>query len=218
MARPHHSPCYGGVGVGVDGSTFLDINGMVWDTQLGIAQNGLFPVGGRLSFFLPAWQRITSDKFVLEVIRQGFTLPFVRPPPLSLSPVETTLLLLSKRLALWEEVSSLLNKRAVDTVDLSQDQGGFYSHFFLATKRTGGFHPILSLHGFNSFIGVTKFRMETLSSILQGLHKVGGWCRWISRMLICMYRYTVSGDIFGLLSGTRQGSSLFTNGKFSLLA
>ncbi len=43
-------------------------------------------------FFLPAWQRITSDKFVLQVIRQGYTLPFVRPPPpLSLSPVETPL-------------------------------------------------------------------------------------------------------------------------------
>ncbi len=109
----------------MDGSTFLDIPGLVWDTQLGIAQKGLFPVGGRLSFFLPAWQWITLDKFVLKVIRQGYTLPFVRPPPLSLSPVETPLpRLLSKRQALWEEVSSLLNKGAVETVDLSRDQGG----------------------------------------------------------------------------------------------
>ncbi len=62
---------------------------------------------------------------------------------------------------------------AVETVDLSGDQGGFYYHYFLATKRTGGFHPILNLHGLNSFIRVAKFRMETLTSILQGLHK--GW-------------------------------------------
>ena len=48
------------LGEGVDGSIFLDIPGLVWDTQLGIAQKGLFPVGGRLLFFLPAWQRITS--------------------------------------------------------------------------------------------------------------------------------------------------------------
>ncbi len=79
------------LGEGVDGSTFLDIPGLVWDTELGIAQKGLFLVGGRLSFFLPAWQRITSDRFVLEVIRQGYTLPFVRSPPLSMSPVETLL-------------------------------------------------------------------------------------------------------------------------------
>ncbi len=92
----------------MDGSTVLDIPGLVWDTQLGIVQKGLFPVGGRLSFFLPAWQRITSDKYVLEVVRQGYSLPFVRPPPLSLSPVETPLpRLQSKRLVLWEDVSSL---------------------------------------------------------------------------------------------------------------
>ena len=42
-----------------------------------------------------------------------------------------------------------------------------------ATKRTGGFNPILNLRGLNSFIRVTKFRMDTLTSILQGLHK--GW-------------------------------------------
>ncbi len=44
---------------------------------------------------------------------------------MSLTPVEIPLpKLLFKRLALWEEVSSLLNKRAVETVDLSRDQGG----------------------------------------------------------------------------------------------
>ena len=59
--------------LGGGGSTFLDIPGLMWDTQDGIAQKGLFPVGGRLSFFLPALQRITSTKFVLEVIRQGYT-------------------------------------------------------------------------------------------------------------------------------------------------
>ncbi len=65
------------LGEGVDGSTFLNITGLVWDTQPGRAQKGLFPVGGRLSFFLSAWQRITLDQFVLEVIRQGHSLPFV---------------------------------------------------------------------------------------------------------------------------------------------
>ncbi len=93
---------------------------------------------------------------------------------MSLSPVETPLpRLQSKRLALWDEVLSLLAKRAVETVDLSRDQGAFYSHYFLATKRTGGFCPILNLHGLNLFNRVAKFCMETLTSILQGLHK--GW-------------------------------------------
>ncbi len=39
---------------------------------------GDFPVGGRLSLFLLAWQQKTSDQLVLEVIRQGYSFPFVR--------------------------------------------------------------------------------------------------------------------------------------------
>ena len=67
IARPHHfllsHPLWGGGGW-VDGSTVLDIPGLVWDTQHGIAQKGLFPVSVRQSFFLPAWQRITSEQEV----------------------------------------------------------------------------------------------------------------------------------------------------------
>ncbi len=158
----------------MDGSAYLDLPGLTWDQTSGIAQIGSFPVGGRLSHFLADWQRITSDRFVLEVVSQGYSLPFVRYPPLTLSPMETPLpRLLCRRQALWEEVASLLKKGAVETVDLSRDQGGFYSHYFLATKRTGGFRPILNLTGLNTYLRATKFRMETLTSILQGLHQ--GW-------------------------------------------
>ncbi len=76
---------------GVDGSAYLDLPDLVWDQNSGIAQIGSFPVCGRLLFFLAAWQRITSDNFVLEVIRQGYSLPFVELLPLSLSPMETPL-------------------------------------------------------------------------------------------------------------------------------
>ncbi|CAG2231165.1 unnamed protein product [Mytilus edulis] len=41
------------------------------------------PVGGRLSFFLNQWKKITSDCYVLSIIRGGLTLQFKNPPPLS---------------------------------------------------------------------------------------------------------------------------------------
>ncbi len=90
-----------------------------------------------------------EQKGITQTLSLPFeSLPFVRPPPpLSLSPVETPLPRLQcKPLALWKEVSPLLTKGAMEIVDLSWDQGGFYSHYFLATKRTFGFHPILNLH------------------------------------------------------------------------
>ncbi len=34
----------------------------------------LFPVRGRLSLFLLAWQKLTSDQFILEVVWQGYSL------------------------------------------------------------------------------------------------------------------------------------------------
>ncbi len=76
---------------GVDGSAYLDLPDLMWDQTSGIAQIGSFPVGGRLSRFLAAWQRITSDRFVLEVVSQGYCLPVVRHPSLTLSPMEPPL-------------------------------------------------------------------------------------------------------------------------------
>ena len=65
------------------------------------------------------------------------------------------------------EVQSPLDKGATEEIPLGEwGGGGYYSHYFLATKRTGGFRPILNLRGLNAYLLVEKFRMETLSSIL----------------------------------------------------
>ncbi len=48
---------------------------------------------------------------------------------------------------------------------LGEEGPGFYSHRFLATKKTGRFRPILNLRGLNVYLLTEKFRMETLASI-----------------------------------------------------
>ncbi len=94
---------------------------------------------------------------------------------LALIPAETPLPRLQfKREALCEEVLSPLTKDTVKMVDKSRDQGGFYSHYFMATKHTGGFTPFsTSADSTYTFLHVVKFPMDTLTFILQGLHK--GW-------------------------------------------
>ncbi len=86
---PPIPPTLGGEGW-VDGLTVLDIPGLVWDTQLGIAQKGFFPVGGRLSFFLPAWQRITLDKFCPGGYQTGVLPPFCEASPIVFVPCGDT--------------------------------------------------------------------------------------------------------------------------------
>ncbi len=102
-------------------------------------------MGSRLSLFLPAWHWITSAVAVAAY-------------------------------ALWKEVVALLTGGGGwGGVQLSQDQGNFHSHHFLASKRTGGFHPIPHLSGLNTYLRVSKFHMETLNSFIQDVHR--GW--WI---------------------------------------
>lgn len=116
-------------------------------------------MGSRLFFLLPAWEQIASDHFIHEVVKQGYSLHFVwRPPPLVTVPVETPLPRLKRSLQEGANGGSTVVERP----------GGFYSHYFLTTKCTIGFHPILRLIGLNKVLDISKFCMETLSSILQG--------------------------------------------------
>ncbi len=106
------------------GSDYLGLPGLVWDHQLGLARIGSFPMRGKPSFILPAWERITSCQFVLEVVRQG--IPFF-----SWRACLWCWLLSrrhysgcsSKREALCEEVSSLPNKGALEYVMMLYDRG-----------------------------------------------------------------------------------------------
>ena len=38
------------------------------------------PVGGRLTHFLKDWEQITQDKWVLEIVKQGYKLEFKTIP------------------------------------------------------------------------------------------------------------------------------------------
>ncbi len=80
-----------GMGGGGRGEGWVDLSGPTrpsmgsgqYDEKIGHSVGG-----SRLCLFLPAWQQITSDRFVLEVVQQGYSLPFVGSPfPLSRTPV-----------------------------------------------------------------------------------------------------------------------------------
>lgn len=49
----------------------------------------------------------------------------------------------TKAQALRQEVATLLEKNAIEELDLQTEQGGYYSGYFLVTIKDGGFRPIL---------------------------------------------------------------------------
>ena len=106
-------------GGGGHGLTFLDIPGLVWDTVWNCTERAL-PCGRQAVIFPPSLATNNLRQICPGGDQTGVLPPFLRSPPLSL-----LLRLQCKRLALWEEVSSLLNKRVMEIVDLSRDQGDF---------------------------------------------------------------------------------------------
>ncbi len=160
---------------------FYGIISSVWPNK------GSFPVGSRLSLFLLAcglhWINPSSrqpGRGILSLLwRVSFwSKPLSRPPLYRCCSSNGNLC--GKRFHLS------LSRRLL-SVSREQVGGRFYSHYFLATKRTGGFFPIysqpqrmvgfapyvLNLSGLNKYVHVSNFCMETLSSVLQGLRK--GW-------------------------------------------
>ncbi|CAG2189804.1 unnamed protein product [Mytilus edulis] len=124
------------------------------------------PVGGRLSFFLNQWKKITSDCYVLSIIRGGLTLQFKNPPPLSAVPISLSHTQDPVKCQLLSvEVDTMLQKAAIEEVSILTLSPGFYSRLFLVPKKTGGMRPVIDLSILNKFLIVPHFKMETNRSI-----------------------------------------------------
>ena len=130
------------------------------------------PVGGRLKFFLNQWQKITQDRWVLSVMKEGLKLEFISKPPFS--GVRQTNASAQNLSILQLEVDKLLQKGAIEPVPLGQMQTGFYSTFFLVTKKTGELRPVINLRPLNRYLRKQHFKMDCLSKV-KNLVQLGDW-------------------------------------------
>ena len=136
-------------------------------------------VGGRLQRFAAEWEKVTSDPWVLSVVRYGLRIIFTSPPPqrcqVRVTPLPREM---DKRDALLKELTDLLNKRAVvrirGSVRSLSNQEGYFSTFFLTPRKSGAWRPILNLKPLNVYMRPPCFKMETLAAILLALRS-GYW-------------------------------------------
>ena len=98
---------------------------------------------------------------------------FSRPPPTSAQPIlfpsyspNST-----KGRALSKEVTILLDKGAIEPATPSP---GFYSRLFIVAKASGSWRPVIDLSTLNTLIIKTKFKMETVRSVLAAI-RYGDW-------------------------------------------
>ena len=129
---------------------------------------------GCLSLHWQAWRVRGAEPWVVEVLRFGYCLPFLSPPPLSsaLLPMPSYSPTSIKGAALEEVTLGLVVKGAVELAPLPSP--GFYSCLFVVWKTSGSWRPVIDLSHLNRFVDMSPFQMETIQSVLLSVRQ-GDW-------------------------------------------
>ena len=129
-------------------------------------------VGGRLSAFLPAWEEITDDSYVLSIVRSGFRISLSEPLPGGALRRRTPKLPPLYQQHISDEICMLLEKGAIEEV---RDHHRLsLSPIFIIPKKSGKLRMILNMKRINLFIPDESFRFDSLATILPSLH-AGDW-------------------------------------------
>ena len=106
----------------------------------------------------------------MEVLREGYAIPFRMPPPLSPTPIilDSYSPQSVKGRALDEEIQALRRKGAVEPAPPTP---GFFSRMFVVTKAMGGWRPIIDLSTLNLDVDQTPFQMETSQTVLRAVRR-----------------------------------------------
>lgn len=122
-----------------------------------------FPSGGNIARCLASWERLTSDPWILGIVK-GFKLPFWtlpwqdrEPRPFNLSE--------EQKIVFQEAVDDLLRKDVIEETRELGDQ--FISNIFVRPKPNGKVRLILDLTELNKFLILQHFKLENFNTALQ---------------------------------------------------
>ncbi len=99
--------------------------------------------------------------WVMNTVKRGYSLQFARRPPRFRGVLDTSVRSDDAHV-LHAEVMNLLEKGAIEIVPPAQSVSGFYSRYFLVSKKDGGLRPILDLRLLNHTLMKRSFRLITL--------------------------------------------------------
>ena len=119
------------------------------------------PVGARLQKFWKTWLDLGAGPRVIQILQEGYTLPFRIRPKLTRIPTVISCYANPHRNSyLLEALHQLIEKNAVEPV-YNHTSLGFYNRLILVPKPNNKWRPILDLSNLNQFLKVEKFKMET---------------------------------------------------------
>ena len=127
-------------------------------------------IGGQVCNHFQFWQSITSDKYILSLVR-GVHVPFInnRPPKQRFLPSE--LIMSSDEMAFVDShLQQLIDQGFVKELP-GHIVDGWVSNVFLVPKKNGGFRMILNLKQLNKYVQYTKFKMDHVDHVIKMLQK-----------------------------------------------
>ena len=132
------------------------------------------PVGARLQKFWKSWLKLGAGPKVVQILKEGYTLPFRVRPKLTRSPTVISCYVNPQRNSyLLEALHQLIDKNAVEQV-INKTSLSFFNRLFLVPKPNDKWRPILDLSHLNPFLKTEKFKMETPETIRTSLQG-GEW-------------------------------------------
>ncbi|CAB4011286.1 Hypothetical predicted protein [Paramuricea clavata] len=118
-------------------------------------------IGGRLKQFIHFWEKLTSDKFILETIA-GYKIEF-KPEAIcghNWSRNPETKFNDKEQCIIDSEIDKLMCKGVIEVTQ--HCQGEFISPIFICAKKDGSHRLILNLKELNTNVEYHHFKMETL--------------------------------------------------------
>ena len=134
--------------------------------------------GGCLTQYLPAWQELTQDPWILNLVANGYSPLFEGPRPTLTREWRSYESITrstppDRALPLREHDQELLDKGAVEEVR-DQRSKGFCSHMFLVPRKNGKLRPIFNLRELNGHLVCPSFKMKTSTSVATAVQP-GDW-------------------------------------------
>ena len=120
------------------------------------------PPAGTISRYIDTWKCITSNNFVLSIVKDGYKIRF-NSSNLLYQTIVSNPLSSARRKALQQQIHANLQSGAISQVPFSNDQ--YVSRVFTVKKSNGLDRMIIDLSNFNLLVPKVSFRMDSLDTI-----------------------------------------------------
>ena len=115
-----------------------------------------------MKLFAKNWRKLTSDKYILDIVTNGLRLDFKEIPKNRQYQFRT---LKNDKLDIAEaEVNKLLNKQVI--CESKREENDYLSNVFTRNRKDGGKRMILNIKQFNTHITYHYLKMESINQVI----------------------------------------------------